>query len=331
MIRAQCLLLTALAWLNLFHVLSRDPTDTASFMAVLGNLRPQNISGTRAMTPFKLHLLRIPKAGSSSLSVVVRRLAGCFPAGPCCRYPGNPKGSCSAPQHSPSQLACDKVIGCMGHNPHAEILFHPTDTILTISTIREPIARALSAFSYHPPHTNCILGNCTNTSGHLIDFMHSPRYQNVAVKMLTGDHPYRSNATCRVNCHNSLRKAIRNMETIAFMGVSELWPISMLLLHIKLPYFTVDSSDFDPYSFDSRDRREHAGIEYETFVTTARLVHKTSLELQNRLDIELYKVALINLCRDLQRFNLWNKFSIVKNYWRGHVPKGYESVATECA
>ena len=33
----------------------------------------------------RVHLIRIPKASSSSLSAVARRMAGCTPAGPCCK------------------------------------------------------------------------------------------------------------------------------------------------------------------------------------------------------------------------------------------------------
>ena len=34
----------------------------------------------------KVHLIRIPKASSTSLSVISRRIVGCDPPGPCCRY-----------------------------------------------------------------------------------------------------------------------------------------------------------------------------------------------------------------------------------------------------
>ena len=40
----------------------------------------------KVMGPLKqVHLIRIPKASSTSLSVVSRRLVGCEPPGPCCR------------------------------------------------------------------------------------------------------------------------------------------------------------------------------------------------------------------------------------------------------
>ena len=36
----------------------------------------------------QIQLIRIPKASSSSLSIIARRYAGCSPPGPCCKWPG---------------------------------------------------------------------------------------------------------------------------------------------------------------------------------------------------------------------------------------------------
>ena len=51
----------------------------------------------------RMHLIRVPKASSSSLSAITRRMVGCNPPGPCCRYPGDPVGSCPAPKTSPER------------------------------------------------------------------------------------------------------------------------------------------------------------------------------------------------------------------------------------
>ena len=53
-------------------------------------------AATKAINSTRLlNSIRIPKAGSSSLSVVARALAGCRPDGyPCCVWPGDPPGSC---------------------------------------------------------------------------------------------------------------------------------------------------------------------------------------------------------------------------------------------
>ena len=59
-----------------------------------------------------LNSIRIPKSGSSVLSVKARALAGCSPDGyyPCCAFPGSPKGSCPR-----KDLKCSLITGCVDH------------------------------------------------------------------------------------------------------------------------------------------------------------------------------------------------------------------------
>ena len=60
--------------------------------------------------------------------------AGCVPAGPCCKYPGDPKGSCP----SPLLHACEtsgRVVGCTHHHAHRAALEDPS--IPTITMLRE--------------------------------------------------------------------------------------------------------------------------------------------------------------------------------------------------
>lgn len=89
-----------------------------------------------------INSIRIPKAGSSTLSVTARALAGCHPDGfPCCTFPGWPEGSC--PRHD---LQCGPVTGCSGHSPN----WDGDEPIIT--AVRDPAVRLLSAFFYFPPH-----------------------------------------------------------------------------------------------------------------------------------------------------------------------------------
>jgi hypothetical protein len=45
----------------------------------------RHINRVHAVKVSRLHLIRIPKASSSSLSMVARRMVGCHPPGPCCK------------------------------------------------------------------------------------------------------------------------------------------------------------------------------------------------------------------------------------------------------
>jgi hypothetical protein len=88
-----------------------------------------NRSSTSKQAPLpKVHLIRIPKASSSSISAIARRLVGCNPPGPCCRYPGNPKvctttlGALSHVSMSPS----DTLLLSLHLNPHSQLGLMPS-------------------------------------------------------------------------------------------------------------------------------------------------------------------------------------------------------------
>ena len=49
------------------------------------SLQGHHISRVHAAKMSRLHLIRVPKASSSSLSMVARRMVGCHPPGPCCK------------------------------------------------------------------------------------------------------------------------------------------------------------------------------------------------------------------------------------------------------
>lgn len=80
--------------------------------------------------------------------------------------------------------------------------------------------------------SNCKRGN------HLcfLEYTSSPRWKNIAIKLFTGGPAYSMGATCRFKneCRHSLEGSIKNMELFTFIGVSELWELSILLLYRKV-------------------------------------------------------------------------------------------------
>ena len=280
-----------------------------------------------------MHLLRIPKASSSSLSVLARRMVGCEPPGPCCRWPGDPPGTCP----SRDLFACQtegKVVGCTHHYPHYEAL-QRGDTP-SISIMREPFRRSVSAFFYPGIHHN---SKCTGTVDKCFaEYTSSPRWKNVAVKMLTGAYAYGSEPTCRTSdqCKNSLELAVRNLDLLVFMGVAEMWELSLLVLHLGVPHLKPQLSDFlvneehssavntssnssSSSSRGSRGRGERTNrdVSYSAFraqaLTQPRL--QTMLESQNGLDRILYDRVVQRLCEELHRLGLW-RHALVRDYWR---------------
>ncbi len=241
------------------------------FMNVVRNNAEEAAMGAHFNT---VHLIRVPKAGSTSLSIIARRLAGCSPPGPCCKYPGDPIGSCP----SNKLFACQvdkRVIGCTDHYPNLPSLSN--SAIPSIAILRDPYKRSLSAFFYPGKHHNymCHLfrreGTTTSESikkrmsfqKHLYnrkngiaaaksqvtcfeEYANSMRWRNVAVKMFTGAYAYDNVPSCATakQCQHSLEAAIANIEKTIVMAIMELWELSLLVLHLSLPGTAPDRSEF---------------------------------------------------------------------------------------
>ena len=309
----------------------------AFFELLTTTLQPNSSSvegtGSSKAAAAKIHLLRIPKASSSSLSIVARRMVGCEPPGPCCKWPGDPPGSCPAK----GLFACQtegRVIGCTHHYPNYDALLSPS--IVSISIMREPWRRAVSAFFYPGIHHNSKCAADVDTC--FREYALSTRWRNVAVKMLTGAYAYDDRPTCRDarQCKHSLELARHNLERLAVMGVAEMWELSLLLLHLKMPQLRPELSEFligEKYSpaspttpaaassslasVSSTGSRVNAGDLYQSFRTrafaTASL--RQLLHGQSELDAELYQEVLGRMCDELHTQGLW-KQALVRQYWQ---------------
>ena len=155
----------------------------------------------RARMPWPvMHLVRIPKCASSSFSSFLRKQAGCEPEGHCCAFPGDPAGSCSETR------TCQSIIGCSGHGLRPERLHDPT--IPSVTVLREPKSRYLSAFTYPGHHSPGV-----NLSTHLA----MPRWDNVMIKALLG---YERGDLLLID-EGLFEIAKRNLEHFAFVGLVE--------------------------------------------------------------------------------------------------------------
>eukprot|EP01038_Epipyxis_sp_PR26KG_P012315 gene12315-16518_t len=268
----------------------------------------------------QLQLIRIPKASSSSLSAIARRMVGCSPPGPCCKYPGDPPGSCPKKELFDCQLQ-HKVIGCTHHFVNKTALIDPN--IITISIMREPMRRAVSAFFYPGIHHN---SKCKLSQEEcFLEYTNDNRFRNIAVKMFTGVYSYDPlTKTCEKTnptCSHSLEKAIFNMITNThFMGIAELWELSLFILHIKFPSFQPELQEFymgsdSKSSSSSSSERINKNNNYKEFKRNAFSKYFKELSYQNNLDILLYNQAIIKLCDDVWNYDLW-KSPIIRKYWK---------------
>lgn len=177
--------------------------------------------GTRQL----VNSIRIPKAGSSSLSITARALAGCHPDGfPCCKGVGDPPGSCPR-----RDLLCPAVTGCTGHRP----AYSGTEPI--ISSLRHPVDRLISAFFYTPPHRpNTHPGNPETYSWRTFqeEYIQLPKYRNVLTKMLAGSYAY---ANFDPN-HHTAEKAKKRLCSIVWFVLVDRPILSNLMLYESSPF-----------------------------------------------------------------------------------------------
>jgi hypothetical protein len=135
-----------------------------------------------------------------------------------------------------------RVIGCTDHFPYLGFLFNAG--VPSISTMRNPFSRSISGFFYPGIHHNA---DCTGDIHEcFVEYTRNPKWQNIVVKMLTGDHAYSPSRTCRDNptCLHSLQLALTNLRRLTFMGVAEMWELSLLVLHHKLPMLPPSLAEF---------------------------------------------------------------------------------------
>jgi hypothetical protein len=304
-------------------LISSNSNNKISYGRQFYDIAKNNSNNSSYTITKQAHLLRIPKASSSSLSVVARRLVGCNPPGPCCKYPGSPPGSCP----SRGLFNCQedkKLIGCTHHYPKLESL---VDTnLMSISIMREPKNRSISAFFYPGIHHN---SDCTSDQNTCYkQYTNDKRFKNIAVKMLSGIYAYKDVDTClkMQDCKNSLDKALTNLDLLHFMGVAEMWELSMLVLHLKTPSFSPLLEEFVIGNFYSDTNNADASArvnnksEYSDFKKNVHSIYKNELETQNSLDYTLYIQVVTNLCQDLHKLNVWDKYSSIRQYWKDKTP-----------
>jgi hypothetical protein len=118
------------------------------------------------LKPPRVYMIHLPKSAGTSLSAHLRDLLGCSPPGFCCHFPGKPTGVCNETRYG---TPCG-LFGCIGHSG-----FHRDAYDFVVLSVREPLARACSAFHYPMHH---VPGDTFE------QHIRRPRYRNVLARML---------------------------------------------------------------------------------------------------------------------------------------------------
>jgi hypothetical protein len=131
------------------------------------------------------------------------------------------------------------------------------------------------------------------------------------------------------------------------MGISEMWELSMLILHIRIPRlqpllddFVMSSSEGGSSSKNSNssssstEKKSSSGDTNATFRSRENKQanylllkkeaksdqYKEKLHEQNKYDIMLYENVTCHMCDQLHKLNLWAPYATVRNYWHEKSP-----------
>ena len=171
------------------------------------------------------------------------------------------------------------------------------------------------------------------------------------VKLLTGEYAYADIDTCVLSrtCENSVELAVENLSRLSFVGLSELWELSLAMLHRRFPTtvpslgeFLLGSRDVtessstgdiiiigqnnnrsDPStssSSSSSSLRRNSMRHYEELKFILGDKYRDYFVKQNRLDLQIYSRAVHNACLELHRSRLWDDAQ-VREYWQLFSPR----------
>jgi hypothetical protein len=167
--------------------------------------------------------------------------------------------------------------------------------------------------------------------------------------MFSGEYAYSPVRTCKTanDCKFSLETAmVAVTKHFSFVGIAEMWELSLVVLHRKFPWFAPEKSEFSltEGTADSEriasplaatlghdlgrntstavNVRINQDATYLDFKNMAVQQYGKDLQQQSALDIALYQAALQRLCQELYVLHLW-RLKRVQRYWRSRVSSQY--------
>jgi len=167
------------------------------------------------------------------------------------------------------------------------------------------------------------------------------------VKLLTGEYAYADIETCALSrtCENSVELAMENLSHLSFVGLSELWELSLAMLYRRFPsvvpslqeFLLGDSSSsrvgelpggisqnrsghFSRSTASVASLRHNNMHHYEELKVILRDKYHDYFVKQNRLDLQVYSRVVHNSCLELHRTRMWDDTQ-VREYWKLFSPR----------
>ena len=269
--------------------------------------------------PKIIHFVHIPKTGGSSFGLILKRFIGaqkfkdrdgCSTAvsgGPANNHGMIPCGSVSTVVMTPN---CSFLVGCVTqHQPKMNFLEVPSKLRVSVTMLRNPVRRVVSAFFHGWPHTP---KDCNARHGcSMHKYLDMPQYQNIAVRML-GANSWPYNITSKID-DTCLKTAQDNLARFQFIGLTEAFFTSFKLMFavfnwgrangyflskvtqrdcLNKPYFCGvlgKKNKNNDYSFFLHNNEQNAALQKH-------------IEATNALDMQLYATAKMIFCSQLKKF-----------------------------
>lgn len=245
-----------------------------------------------------MHFIHVPKCGGTSMTSVLRKIACEIDRSrnhDCCTNPG----FCDWHAHR----RCLSIKGCTNHFPQRSFIYKPYPSI---TLLRDPVSRSLSAFFYHghspnndyfqvrPYFKDIREGKLPKVQ--YPEYIEMTEYTNIMTRMFGADSfPYK-NITITQSIFD---KAIDALDNIYFIGVQEVYDISieLLLLELNMSHLNIVAEKERDQSVSKSVKRDKSSI-----LSDKQLMMKA--KEMNSYDVDLYQVGLLKFCLTCMKYPL---------------------------
>eukprot|EP00597_Dinobryon_sp_UTEXLB2267_P012007 CAMPEP_0170123592 /NCGR_PEP_ID=MMETSP0020_2-20130122/17581_1 /TAXON_ID=98059 /ORGANISM="Dinobryon sp., Strain UTEXLB2267" /LENGTH=250 /DNA_ID=CAMNT_0010355179 /DNA_START=48 /DNA_END=800 /DNA_ORIENTATION=- len=194
---------------------------------------------------------------------------------------------------------CEAIKGCTNHMPNRPAIFKP---MASITLMRDPLARILSAFFYrgHSPNLDFFqvrpyfkdIADGKLPKVTFEEYMDMHEYHNIITRMLGADSfPYR-NITVTDEIYDS---AVEALNHIFFVGLQEEFEVSSELLLREMDVEMVVNVTKE------RDQSNEKSSQLKAKLKANKSLMQRLKEI-NHYDVALYELAVKRFCSTLKRY-----------------------------